>query len=451
MLGSFSNEFAKLAFLEEKHTRKGTEQTRSLAAFKRALKPGDIILAKANAQDGGDFAGDVFQNVINAYDLVTGTKHPGWLHSALYAGDGKVIHFNDKKLARRKKRSVLNMTPQVIEDTLEVFPASKKDLLLLRPKVTGEQAQRAVGRLKARVGEKWAPRSYIKNLVRAGVLPEKKERAATTGDLCTGYIGWAYGPEVKFTGDRASVHLRPKDLVESKKVDHVLAFSLDKTAGLSRFGGTRMPLDELLPSFSDEFAALTKQADFFGPSVKQRLTRSPGGMERPPYSAAEARGRYRAEVKQDYADRGKLLGLGFDYLTQDDAQRGPGVGYLAGSIGGSLYGASEADKRLREMSSKQLERLQANYQTDRENLATQAWLGGLGGGVLGAFGGGIAGALAAPQTPWVRLGGATLGALAGSLGGAHLGGRLARGAKAGRRREERKLRRNLAREHATDA
>ena len=90
---SFFDELRKIAALEQGQVRSKTPLVHDFTTLRKKLRPGDIIFTKPSLKGSS-----ALDSVVSIYDKLTGAKHPGWIHGALYLGDGKVGHLHNKKV-----------------------------------------------------------------------------------------------------------------------------------------------------------------------------------------------------------------------------------------------------------------------------------------------------------------------------------------------------------------
>lgn len=212
----------KQATIESKQVRAGTPVVDSLNLFERKLLPGDIILSKIGDPNRAPGSSKALSGTIKAYDVLSGAKHPGWGHTALYVGDGKIQHLYDKKFRRK---TLVDSSPDagasiIVKDTLNVFDTQGYDLLALRPKSGGEQAVATLNELAKRPLTMTSGK-FVRNLLRTGLTPIGGKDPHDA--VCSGIIGAAFPPNA-IDASRKPLSLRPKDMLESRKVKHLVAY-----------------------------------------------------------------------------------------------------------------------------------------------------------------------------------------------------------------------------------
>lgn len=214
---------AKAAAISPKQLRAGTPVVDSFEEFKAQLKPGDVILTKPGAR--AEPRDRALKGVLKAYDWLSGAKHPGWTHTALYLGKGQIGHMYETKMERG--RVVPLGANKVVVDRVDAIRQNDYDMVAVRPEEGGREA---VKRMKA-FAELSPPipiKNYPKGLIRTGLTPFK----GTIEDaVCSGIVGEAFP---KPLANRAAFSMRPKDFMESKKVQHVVGYSpeMQKAAAL---------------------------------------------------------------------------------------------------------------------------------------------------------------------------------------------------------------------------
>jgi len=215
--------YVKTATIEEKQLRKGTPVAVSFDEFRKRLRPGDVILTKPSEAADLESKDRALRGTVKFYDWLSGAKHPGWTHTALYLGDGQIAHLHDKKLQRGTLKPMGEGINRVVQDKLDVFRHQGYDLAAIRPRVG---AASAVQQMKAfsddpvdiSVGK------FTRNLIRTGLTPFGGK--AQQDAVCSGIVGAAFSEPL---AKRKPFSMRPKDFLESKKVDHVVGFSPDQT------------------------------------------------------------------------------------------------------------------------------------------------------------------------------------------------------------------------------
>lgn len=218
-LDSFLDELSKMAAIAAGQVRRGTKTLGSFDDFSKRLRRGDVIVTKPSARGRGS----ILSPLIAAYDKATSAKHPGWIHTAVYLGDGKIGHLDDKKL---KRRGIKEGPPSLGQDQVDLFGRAGYDLLALRPK-SEEVAERAATRMDhlSSQGHTSSSGKYLKNLLRTGF---NRPGEGIKDAVCTGIVGDA------FRGARLSKRdplvMRPKDFLESGKLRHAVAYSKDRGA-----------------------------------------------------------------------------------------------------------------------------------------------------------------------------------------------------------------------------
>jgi hypothetical protein len=215
----------KVAAITPMQLREGTPHVGSFEEFRKGLKPGDVILTKPNEVAKTSPQDVALRRTVRFYDAFTYSKHPGWAHTAMYLGDGRIAHLNDHKLEGKQIVPIKGAgTGYVLEDNVNFFKHQGYDLAAVRPKISPEEAQQAVENMRHFAAN---PRSatlteYAKNLIRTGFSPSGGRK--TTDAVCSGIIGEAYPTRLS---DRARFSMRPKDFMESHKVTHVMGYSPD--------------------------------------------------------------------------------------------------------------------------------------------------------------------------------------------------------------------------------
>lgn len=210
----------KHAIVTTEHIREGTPVTQDMEEFVAALRPGDIILTKAQVE------GQKLKD--KAIDFLTkaiGKQYP-WTHGGIYGGEGKYHHMfhwlKGGNVPLPQQIQSAEGRTHLLESLQKKF---KRDFLAVRPKfVSKEEQLEAVRRAKQMLGRKFNFKDYI----RAGLFPSKVE-GAQKGDMpesaiCTGMVASAY-PGRSFSTGRARRHVRPSDIYQAPELEHVMALS----------------------------------------------------------------------------------------------------------------------------------------------------------------------------------------------------------------------------------
>lgn len=211
------NVFLKLAELadEDLATARRAKTWRQWAS---ALQPGDIILTRpSNTSHEIQARNDPFLMMLAP--LVKAVDGGRWVHAALYAGNGKVIH---------AKRGLEGEDPsaQVREQPLEAFRDAMSDLMVVRPKVSLKARKAAVKRARSTIGTPY----NVWDVVRAGLAPQHVSGAEEWPDraICTAVPGYAY-PQIPWRPGVSIRHIRPNDYIRPPYADRIIAYTPDKT------------------------------------------------------------------------------------------------------------------------------------------------------------------------------------------------------------------------------
>lgn len=212
----------KQATIESNQVRAGTPVVGSLKRFERKLLPGDIIISKIGDPKRALGGSKILSGTIKAYDALSGAKHPGWGHTALYVGDGKIQHLYDEKLRRG---SVVDSSPNpgtsiLVKDSLNILDTQGYDLLALRPRSGGEQAVATLNELSKQPLTMTSGK-FVRNLLRTGLTPVGGDSLQDA--VCSGVIGAAFPPDA-IAASRKPFSIRPKDMLESRKLRHLVAY-----------------------------------------------------------------------------------------------------------------------------------------------------------------------------------------------------------------------------------
>lgn len=218
---AFVDELKKIALVTKSQVRRGTEVTEDFDDFLNKLEPGDILVTKGSLGTKG-----AISHLIDAFQEVRGAdkKVSQWTHAGLYLGDGKIRH-SYFPLTEGKKSALNN---KVRDQSLKGITRLGRDILALRPRKGSKERSKAVTLSKDMKNKKF---NWL-NLVRAGVLPKRRSKTETQLDnvpnaiICTNLVGYSY-PKVKFHPTKSIETLMPSDIVSSKKVKSVAAFSSD--------------------------------------------------------------------------------------------------------------------------------------------------------------------------------------------------------------------------------
>lgn len=213
----------KAATIERGSLKRGTPMAKSFEDFKRRLKPGDVLLTKPSHQTDR-WEDRTLRRIVDVYDKGTDAKYPGWIHTGLYMGDGQIGHLYNRKLHRGKLREI--ESPRVLQDHVDVLDHERFDVTAVRPKSRAE-ARAAVKQMRAFVKDSTPisiPR-FVKNLARTGLTDYGGDAARDA--VCTGIVGEAFPKPLK---KRKPWSTRPKDIMESRRLQHVVGYSPDQEA-----------------------------------------------------------------------------------------------------------------------------------------------------------------------------------------------------------------------------
>ena len=159
---SFADEITKISAIIDTDVRKGTPVTNDFSAFKKLLKPGDIIITKPsdkNPSDLGSMAQTVSKMLYN--------NDSRWVHSGIYAGKGKLTHTQES--FDEKAQSYFG-TPFVQTQKIDIVP-TYSDALIVRPDVPAGSRNKAVQNMQRLKGV-----AYSKiDTIRAALFPAAKD------------------------------------------------------------------------------------------------------------------------------------------------------------------------------------------------------------------------------------------------------------------------------------
>lgn len=207
----------KLARLMDGDTQ-GAPEAQSWDQVVSALKPGDIILTKPSDESyNTKTRSDPF--LMALAPLVKVVDHGAWVHAALYAGKGKVIH------AKRGLETDADRSAQTREQNVDVFRDAMDDLIVLRPRVPSSERKAAVQRARSTLGTPY----NAWDIVRAGLAPEHVEGPEEWPDkaICTAVPAYAY-PQIAWRPGISLRHTRPNDFIRSPLTQHVIAYTPDR-------------------------------------------------------------------------------------------------------------------------------------------------------------------------------------------------------------------------------
>lgn len=216
-LGSYLFGQEKEAEVLPSHVDKKIPVHDNLQDLLKKMKPGDVFATKTNSQAKG-----VKSQVSRFIGKVTGNP---WTHVGMYTGNGQAVHaYEDIKDGQ------FAWDAKVREQSLKDVVGMGRDILVLRPDLSGKQKQDALKRMDDLKG---TPYSYV-GLV-SGMLPDRDavgdERSKKPGDaICTTAVGWAH-KDLDF-GNKSLNSLKVGDFMKHKKLKQVAALSGDKTASV---------------------------------------------------------------------------------------------------------------------------------------------------------------------------------------------------------------------------
>jgi len=215
----------KAASIEPRQLRAGTPIVGDFDTFAERLKPGDVLLTKPSEHAKLESSDRALKGAVKVYDWLSGAKHPGWAHTALYLGDGQIAHLHDKKLRRGRLVSMGEGINRVVTDKLDVFKAQGYDIAAVRPRVKPSVAQSAATQMRefAATPADISMGKFTRNILRTGLTP--LSGASVRDAVCSGIVGEAFPTPL---AKRPAFSMRPKDFLESKKVQHVVGYSPDE-------------------------------------------------------------------------------------------------------------------------------------------------------------------------------------------------------------------------------
>jgi len=186
---------------------KGVRRTDSVKRLLRNIRPGDVLLSKQ------DDATRSLGNKLQAW--WTGSR---WTHAGLASGEGRTSHsFSGIKSwsPGGEKRIRLHQ--------LASLPKLKRDVLVLRPRVSKQSRRRAVEFANSTVGVPYSFTDWVRAAFARGKPKPGEQKKIPDKMICTTQVAYAY-PKLKFKGVSRH-HLRPEDFLSHSRMKPIMAFS----------------------------------------------------------------------------------------------------------------------------------------------------------------------------------------------------------------------------------
>lgn len=185
---------------------KDIRKTDSVKQLLRSVRPGDVLLSK---QD------DSTRSILNKLQgWWTGSR---WTHAGLASGKGRTAHTYG---------GIRGWSPggetRIRSHQIASLPKLKRDVLVLRPKVSKGARRRAAQFARETVGTPYSYKDWIRAAFARGKPKAEEQKSVPKKMICTTQVAYAY-PKLKF--DVSRHHLRPEDFLRHSRMQPVLAFS----------------------------------------------------------------------------------------------------------------------------------------------------------------------------------------------------------------------------------
>lgn len=177
---------------------------KSVADLKKVLLPGDILLTRA-----------VKPTLMSR--VVSAVQGSGYGHSALYAGNGKVI---DTRLEGVRETTL---------DEVHKEWGGGRDVRAYRPKATDEERKNAVTTARSFLGVPYDKKGALRLLLPAAKNDHKGPTDHKDAILCSQLIVQAY-PHLNFAEGKHRDHVLPVDIANSPLTKRVGELKLEKTS-----------------------------------------------------------------------------------------------------------------------------------------------------------------------------------------------------------------------------
>lgn len=215
ILESFVQEIEKLSEVAAVENAQARRHVSKVSDLTKRLKPGDLLFSAPDSSRSKGVLGKVFKPLSR---LVQGTDYG---HTAIYAGNGKIIESRIGEGVQKKHLSKMTGSNNVIASRVKATPAERK---------------KAVEYADSQIGKGYS----LTQLVRAG-LPsfrgKRKDDNAEESDklFCSALVANAYAK--KQFSDKSRLATRPVEIMSSSQVKPIAAltrFNKEKKSSVLR-------------------------------------------------------------------------------------------------------------------------------------------------------------------------------------------------------------------------